>query len=134
MALDPVTAVLDIGGKLIDKLFPDPAQKAAAQIKLLELQQAGELTVLTEQSSIIKAEASSESWLARSWRPIVMLTFTALIVARWFGLAAPDLSQAEYLELWSIVKLGLGGYVIGRSSEKVVSSVTTAVVDYKGKK
>lgn len=49
-----------------------------------------------------------------------MLTFVALIVARWFGWAAPNLSEAEYLKLWSIVELGLGGYVIGRSVEKVL--------------
>ena len=56
-----------------------------------------------------------------------MITFVALIVARWFGWAAPDLSDAEYLKLWDIVELGLGGYVIGRSAEKIVPAITAAV-------
>jgi hypothetical protein len=52
-----------------------------------------------------------------------MLTFGALIVARWFGWAAPNLSEAEYIKLWDIVELGIGGYVIGRSAEKVLPGI-----------
>lgn len=127
MALDPITAALDVGGKLIDRLWPDPEQKAQAQLALLELAQKGELAEFTQRAEIIKAEAQSESWLAKSWRPILMLTFGSLIVARWFGWAAPNLTEAEYLKLWDIVELGLGGYVIGRSAEKIVPAVATAL-------
>lgn len=127
MAIDPVTAALDIGGKLIDKLWPNPAEKDKAKLALMELAQKGELVELTGRAEIVKTEAASEHWLASNWRPIVMLTFTGLIVARWFGWAAPDLSEAEYLQLWSIVELGLGGYVIARSVEKVVPSLADAV-------
>lgn len=127
MAVDPVTAALDIGGKLIDRLWPDAMQKAQAQIALLELAQRGELAEFTSRAQIITTEASSEHWLAATWRPILMLTFGALIVARWFGWAAPNLSESEYLKLWSIVELGLGGYVIGRSAEKIVPSLAEAL-------
>ena len=87
------------------------------------MQRTGELSEFMAAADIVKTEAQSESWLAKSWRPILMLTFGALIVARWFGLAAPNLSEEEYLKLWSIVELGLGGYVIGRSAEKIVPSM-----------
>ena len=127
MAIDPVTAVLEVGGKLIDRLWPDPAQRDQAKLAMLEMAQKGELAEFTQRAEIIKAEAASESWLAQSWRPILMLTFGGLIVARWFGWAAPDLSEAEYLKLWSIVELGLGGYVIGRTAEKIVPAVATAM-------
>ena len=120
MAADPLTAVLDVGGKLLDKFFPD----ADAEMKN-KMQQF--LTVFTAQAQIVQAEAASGNWLASSWRPITMLTFVALIVARWFGWAAPNLSEAEYLKLWDIVQLGLGGYVIGRSFEKVVPSIAEAI-------
>ena len=103
MANDPVTAVLDIGGKLIDRLWPDPNQQSEAKLALLKMYQDGELQVMAANASIIKAEAESGHWLAACWRPITMLTFCGLIVARWFGLAAPDLSEAEYLKLWDIV-------------------------------
>ena len=127
MALDPITEALSVGGKLIDRLWPDPEQKAQAQLALLELAQKGELTEFTGRADIVKTEAASENWLASSWRPILMLTFGALIVARWFGWAAPNLSEAEYLKLWSIVELGLGGYVIGRSAEKIVPAAAAAL-------
>ena len=125
-AADPITAVLNVGGKLIDRLFPDPTQKAQANLALLELAQKGELTEFAARAEIVKTEAASSHWLAANWRPLVMLTFAGLIVARWFGLAAPELSEAEYLKLWSIVEFGLGGYVVGRSVEKVVPSVADA--------
>lgn len=120
MALDPLTAVLDVGGKLLDKFFPD----ADAEMKN-KMQQF--LTVFAAQAQIVQAEAASTNWLASSWRPITMLTFVSLIVARWFGWAAPNLTEAEYLKLWDIVQLGLGGYVIGRSVEKIVPSIADAI-------
>ena len=52
-----------------------------------------------------------------------MLTFVALIVARWLGWSAPGLAEAEALKLWDIVEIGLGGYVIGRSAEKILPAL-----------
>ena len=125
--MDPITAVLGLGGKLIDRLWPDPAQRSQAQLALLEMAQKGELTEFTARAEIVKAEAASSHWLAANWRPLLMLTFGALIVARWFGWAAPNLSEAEYLKLWSIVEFGLGGYVVGRSVEKIAPSIADAI-------
>ena len=78
-------------------------------------------------AKIIQTEASSTHWLAANWRPLTMITFTALIVARWMGWVAPNLSEAEYLKLWSIIEFGLGGYVVGRSVEKVAPAIATAM-------
>ena len=49
------------------------------------------------------------------------------IVARWFGWAAPNLAEAEYIKLWSIVEFGLGGYVVGRSVEKIAPGIADAL-------
>jgi hypothetical protein len=129
-----IDAIANLGGKLIDRLWTDPAQANAAKLELFKMQQSGELAVLEADTGIIKsgaeivkAEATSESWLTRSWRPITMLIFVGLITARWFGFAAPNLAEAEYLELWEIVKIGLGGYVIGRSVEKTVPGILSAI-------
>jgi len=127
MALDPLTAAFEIGSKVIERLWPDQTQQDAAKLELLKMQRTGELSEFMAAADIVKTEAQSESWLASSWRPILMLTFGALIVARWFGWAAPNLSEAEYLKLWSIVELGLGGYVIGRSAEKIIPSMAAAI-------
>jgi hypothetical protein len=123
MAADPLTAALNLGGQLIDRLWPDPEKRDQAKLALMEMAQKGELAELTGRAEIIKTEAASEHWLAANWRPMLMLTFGGLIVARWFGWAAPNLSEAEYLKLWSIVELGIGGYVIGRSAEKVLPTI-----------
>jgi len=66
-------------------------------------------------------------WLARSWRPITMLVFVALIAARWLGYARSDLSESEVLALWSVVQYAMTGYVIGRSVEKVAPVIASAV-------
>lgn len=126
-ALDPVTAVLNLGDSLIQRIFPDPTVASQAKLQLYDMAQKGELADLTARADIIKAEAESQSWVARNWRPLLMLTFGALIVARWFGWTAPNLSQEEYLKLWDIVQLGIGGYVIGRSVEKVTPSIADAL-------
>lgn len=120
MALDPLTAALDLGKGLIDKFWPD-ANEAEKQ-KMTAF-----LATFTAQTDIIRTEAASQHWLAANWRPLLMLTFGGLIVARWFGLAAPNLSEAEYLALWDIVELGIGGYVVGRTVEKVAPSVVGAL-------
>ena len=112
-----------VAGGVADRIFPDPEQ----ELKRIELQQALQAAVLERTSEIeraaaevVKAEAQGQSWLQRTWRPITMLTFVALIVARWLGWSAPNLAEAEALKLWDIVEIGLGGYVIGRSAEKVL--------------
>lgn len=120
------TALLPGLMAILGKLIPDPAARAEAQLKLLAMQQAGQLAELQAAVNVIVAEASG-NWLQRSWRPIMMLTFTVLIVARWMGWTAPNLQPAEYDHLWSIVQLGIGGYVIGRSAEKIVPGVVDAL-------
>jgi hypothetical protein len=119
-----------IAGTVAERIFPDPQH----ELKRLELQQALQAAVLERTSEIeraaaevVKTEAQGQSWLQRTWRPITMLTFVALIVARWLGWSAPNLSEAEALKLWDIVEIGLGGYVIGRSAEKVLPVLVEAV-------
>jgi len=120
MALDPLTAALDVGKSLIDKFWPDAGEAEKQKVQTF-------LAVFMAQSDIVKTEAASTHWLAANWRPLTMLTFTGLIVARWFGWAAPNLGDQEYLKLWDIVQLGLGGYVIGRSVEKVAGPLADAM-------
>jgi hypothetical protein len=122
-----LTALVPTLNKVVGNLFPDPEQQAKAQAEMTMqlLKHQGDIEQAA--SSIIRAEAESSHWLAANWRPITMLVFVALIVARWFGFAAPNLSEAEYLKLWSIVEFGLGGYVVGRSVEKIAPTIADAV-------
>ena len=105
--------------QIVGSLFPDPGEKAKAEAEVMK-----QLIASQDQiGDIIKTEAASEHWLTANWRPITMLVFVGLIVCRWFGFAAPGLTEAEYLKLWSIVEIGIGGYVIGRTVEKTIPDV-----------
>lgn len=124
------TAILGAVASIVDKIIPDPAAAADAKLKLLELEQKGALAPMMEASKILVAEAQAGGITAR-WRPIVMLVFTALIVARWMGFSAPGITEPEIMKLWNIVEFGLGGYVVGRSGEKIVSVAAQAYVNAK---
>jgi hypothetical protein len=99
--------------------------QAALYSKVLDFE-----TRLSEaQAKIIEAEAQSENWLAANWRPLVMLIFTGLIVNKWTGLLTllglpPVYIEPEIeKELWMVIQIGLGGYVAGRSLEKIAPAV-----------
>ena len=124
-ALIPVLA--PILGNIVKSKFPDPAEAAKIEGELTAQLWANAHQLNAAAAEIIKTEANSQHVLAAVWRPVVMLTFAGLIVARWFGWAAPNLSEAEYIKLWSIVEFGLGGYVVGRSVEKIAGPIATAL-------
>lgn len=134
MALDPVTAVLDIGSKVIDKLWPDKQAADAAKLELYRLQQQGQLEEMKTQLSAIIADAqSADPYTSRArpsflyvvyvlilwsipmgiltiYNPPAAAAFTAGFKA-WLS-AIPD----EILQLFGVV---MTGYVLGRSWEKV---------------
>lgn len=122
-----IPSLVPILGKVVGNLFPDPAEKAKAEAEVMRQLLSAQAEIEKAASEIIRTEAASEHWLAANWRPLTMLTFVVLIVARWFGWAAPNLSEAEYIKLWSIVEFGLGGYVVGRSVEKIAPSIAQAL-------
>lgn len=122
-----IPALAPIVSQIVGSLFPDPTEKAKAEAEAMRQLLAHQSEIESAAAKIIQTEAASTHWLAANWRPLVMLVFCGLIVARWFGWAAPNLSEAEYLKLWSIVEFGLGGYVIGRSVEKVAPSIASAM-------
>jgi hypothetical protein len=107
----------------LDRFVPDKTQAAQAKAALDQLREQQGAQEFLAAADIVKAEAQSGTWLTAAWRPLTMLVFVALIVARVFGLTSEHVSEAEYAELWELVKLGLGGYVIGRSAEKVVPAI-----------
>lgn len=122
-----IPALAPIVGQIVGSLFPDPTEKAKAEAEAMRQLLAHQGEIEAAAAKIIQTEAASTHWLAANWRPLTMITFTALIVARWMGWVAPNLSDAEYLKLWSIIEFGLSGYVVGRSVEKVAPAIATAM-------
>ncbi len=112
--------------KLIDDLHTSDEEKLEAKRKLQTLENEMAMKVLEHekaflqaQSKIITAEAQGQSWMQRNWRPITMLTFLFLVVVDCLGLLAFRLPP----QAWTLLQLGLGGYVVGRSGEKIASSL-----------
>lgn len=134
--IDPITisGIFGIGSKIIDKLFPDPEQKAKAQIELLAMQQRGELDEMKTQLSAIIAEAqSADPWTSRARPSFLYVVYILLLWSIPMGIMTifrPDAAAAftagfrawmlaipePVLTLFGVV---MTGYVAGRSWEKV---------------
>lgn len=97
MSLDPVTALLDIGGKIIDRIWPDPVAAANAKFELFKLQQSGELAAIAGQLEINKVEAANSSLFVSGWRPFVGWVCGSGLVYSFIG--QPVLSWAS--TIWS---------------------------------
>lgn len=122
-----VMAAIKVVGGFIDKFVKDKdeAEKIKSSIAIEAMKSdSKELEVAT---SVILAEAGGESWLQRNWRPLLMLWFAALVGAHWLGFTPAGLGEETILKLLDIVQVGIGGYVLGRSGEKMMKA-------YKGGK
>lgn len=126
---DPVSVLLDIGGKVIDRIWPDPAQAAAAKFELFKLQQSGELTQMAGQMQINQEEAKSSSTFVAGWRPFIGWVCGVACAWNWLGLSVVKvaaellghqitLAPADITEMMPILMgmLGLGAY---RTVEKI---------------
>ena len=105
-----------------------PEEKNAAILALTQLQTEFESKIAVAQRDIIVAEAQGASWLQRNWRPIIMMFFALIIgTVVWTGgfVNGHELNHDFLMEILSIIKIGLGGYVIGRSAEKIAPQVAT---------
>ena len=123
-----ITGLFEIGKGLINKWFPDPeeASKREAELSIMLINQ--ELEVFKTQAHVISTESRSEHFLVSAWRPITMLVFVFIIannyiLAPYIGLFfGVDVSLELPPDMWDLLKIGLGGYVVGRSSEKAVKA------------
>ena len=114
-----VTNLVSAVGEIVDRLTLPGREKKQLETDILQLLIAVEEKTITEQAAAIREETRG-NWLQRSWRPIVMLVFTMIILAGTF-LNLPILADTS--RFWDLLEIGLGGYIIGRGSEQLVSSL-----------
>lgn len=124
--LNLIQSIFKPAVELIDEVHTSQEEKLQHKERLLVTQAAVidqvlqyEKDAFESRAKIIEAEAKSEHWLTAIWRPVTMLTFLALCVGDSLGFLSSPLRD----EAWSLLQLGLGGYVVGRSAEKITKSV-----------
>lgn len=126
--MDPISAILGIGNKLIDHFFPDATQAAEAKVKLLEMQQNGELAQIAadtaEQQELTKrqqADMLSDSWLSKNIRPMTLIAIlTGYFVFAMMSAFNMD-TNTKYVELlgqWGMLIMSF--YFGGRTLEKII--------------
>jgi hypothetical protein len=126
-------ALLGIGGKLIDKLIPDPEAKAKAQLDLAQMAQNGELAQMANDTKLYeveqtnlsdrwKADMSSDSWLSKNIRPMtlvyILTAYLALALMDGFGFHIAE-TYVNLLGQWGLIVMT--AYFGGRTLEKVLS-------------
>lgn len=123
---DLVAGIFKPAVDLIDELHTSDEEKLNAKAALIAAEASAVQTainyergVLEAQSKVIQSESSSKHWLTSNWRPLTMITFLILIVNDSYGWLPNPLSE----QAWLAINLGLGGYVAGRSAEKIVKTV-----------
>jgi len=121
---EAVKGVTDLVGQFVEDKDKANELETAIKNKLINLEQ----EVVKAQRDTIVAEANSQSFIARNWRPIMMLTFVFIIANNYILFPYVQLFGGTALELkipdamWGLLKIGVGGYVMGRSGEKMVES------------
>ena len=115
-----VKPISDVINNVIDKVAPDAGMAEQLKFEITKELISSDNKALQTQANVIISEANGESFLQRNWRPLVMIDFALLITAHWLGFTPENLSELQILALLDIVKVGLGGYVVGRSAEKVM--------------
>jgi hypothetical protein len=128
----PLAGLLNIGGKLIDKLIPDPEAKAKAQLDLAKLAQDGELAAManetklyeTEQNNLSdrhKADMGSDSWLSKNIRPMTLIAifvgYFMFAMMSAFGYNANE-AYVTLLGQWGMLVMSF--YFGGRTLEKII--------------
>ncbi len=115
---------------LIDDLHTSEEEKLIVKSEIFSLQSEVTLQMLdyekqllNAQAKVITAEATGQSWLQRNWRPLTMITFLLLVVCDSFGLLAFRLAD----QAWTLLQIGLGGYVVGRSVEKTAPKISEII-------
>lgn len=114
-------------GDVIDNLTTSDEEKMKAKNKLSGVVFDAMDKLQQSQRDVLMQETKG-NWLQRSWRPIVMLCFAFIVMYAYFiepaFIGGPGIADSLNDNFWQLLKLGIGGYVVGRSTEKIAGTVT----------
>lgn len=118
-ALDPIKSVADAVSGLVERLTLPAREKKQLEADVLRLLLEREKELVQARTTLLQEEGKG-NWLQRSWRPLVMLTFAAVIL---IGTFTNISILSDTSRFWDLLEIGLGGYVVGRSGEKILCAV-----------
>ena len=116
--MKPISGIVNSISELIGQLTLPAREKKELEAEIMKLMYEYECEIAEVQANVIQAEATG-NWLQRSWRPLVMLTFASVILIGTFT-SLPLLADSS--RFWDLLEIGLGGYVVGRSGEKIMQA------------
>ena len=116
--MKPISGIVNSISELIGQLTLPAREKRQLEVDLLELLAEHEKEMARSRSAAVVEEARG-NWLQRSWRPLVMLVFALIVLVGTFT-TLPILSETS--RFWDLLEIGLGGYVVGRSGEKIMQA------------
>ena len=114
--MSPVKGIVGAVSELVDRLTLPAREKKQLETDLLKVFVEWEQRVMEARSEVL-AEEVRGNWLQRSWRPLVMLTFALIVLVGTFT-SLPILADTS--RFWELLEVGIGGYVMGRSGEKIL--------------
>ncbi|MBC5622082.1 MULTISPECIES: 3TM-type holin [Butyricimonas] len=117
--LNPITSVADAVSGLVERLTLPAREKKQLEADVLRLLLEREKELLRVRAALLQEEGKG-NWLQRSWRPLVMLTFAAVIL---IGTFTNISILSDTSRFWDLLEIGLGGYVVGRSGEKILMTL-----------
>lgn len=118
-------SLIPVFNKLIERLFPDKEAQDKAKAEMMTIMADAKAKEMDSKASVVVAEAKGESAAQRNWRPHLMYMFMFIIgfnfiispIAGMFGVVIPILEIPP--QMWYLLTLGVGGYIAGRSAEKI---------------
>lgn len=118
-ALDPIKSVADAVSELVERVTLPAREKKQLEADVMRLLLEREKELVQARTTLLQEEGKG-NWLQRSWRPLVMLTFAAVIL---IGTFTNISILSDTSRFWDLLEIGLGGYVVGRSGEKILCAV-----------
>lgn len=119
-----ISSLLPVVSSVLDRVLPDTVEKdkVKAELQAQMLQHSSEIEKAA--ASVVVAEAKGESWLQRNWRPVTMMSFVVIIINNYIAvpwlqtLGLPAVSLEIPPDMWSLLQIGIGGYIVSRGAEK----------------
>lgn len=126
-----INGAISLVSNFVDKFVEDKDQAAKLKAQAAQELHTMDMAELKAATEIITAEAKGGSWIQNSWRPITMLVFLGLLIAYWFGFSPDNLSDEIVIKLFDLLEIGIGGYIAGRTAEKIAGPAVKEYIKRK---